>query len=120
MNQFSREDMIAALSSNGSRACAEMVLDLRAKVQELNDLLAITRMEREDAKAVCCVCVNLFKALQMAGEGKIDDLTLNEIVLNSEKDIQHAAEWLNAYVGSSLNRIAELERQVEHLRGVSR
>ena len=68
--------------------------------------------ERDEAKAISCVCINAFKALQMAAEGKIDEETFVGVVESSAVEMGRAADWLKAYTDAAISRIVELEAKV--------
>ena len=66
----------------------------------------------QEANARASVCVNAFKAFQMAAEGKISEKEFESIIARSESDLTKAAEWLSGYTNTAVEQIADLQAEL--------
>lgn len=70
------------------------------------------RQQLHEANARAAVCVNVLKAAEMHADGKIDDATLDSVILSSVNDLLAAEDWLNGYVGKLTEELAVAQKKL--------
>ena len=82
--------------------------------KEIDTAQSIAADKIAEADARGAIAVNCAKAMAMMAEGKVDEETAVRVLNGAEADMLRACEWLNERDAIVIEKIQELQKQVEY------